>query len=307
MSFSSIRYGPGVTQEVGKDLSAIGAKKVCIMTDPYLATLPPLSAVKNALSAEQIFFDIYKKIRIEPTDKSFKDAINYAKQGDYDAFVALGGGSVIDTCKAANLYSTNSDAQFLDYVNKPIGKGKGVTHKLKPLIAIPTTSGTGSETTCIAIFDYEPLKTKTGIASRALKPTLALVDPLHTLYMHERVCANSGFDVLCHALESYTALRFNEREPRPESPDQRPVYQGSNPISDIWSLEALRIIKSFFKRAVYNNDDVEARSKMHLASSLAGIGFGNAGVHLCHGMSYPVSGMVKNYKASGYNAPYPIV
>jgi len=96
-------------------------------------------------------------------------------------------------------------------------------------------------------------------------------------------------------------------EPRPESPLDRPVYQGSNPVSDIWCLEAMRMLRKYFKRAVYNNDDVEARSKMHLASTFAGIGFGNAGVHLCHGMSYPISGMVKSYMPQDYKSSHPIV
>ncbi|XP_030071033.1 hydroxyacid-oxoacid transhydrogenase, mitochondrial [Microcaecilia unicolor] len=307
MAISNIRYGENVTQEVGMDLQNMGAKNVCVMTDKKLIQLPPVKAVLNSLVKNSVKFEMYDTVRVEPTDKSFKDAIEFARKRGFDAFVAVGGGSVIDTCKAANLYSSNLESDFLDYVNAPVGKGKAVNVPLKPLIAVPTTSGTGSETTGVAIFDFEELKTKTGIASRMIKPTLGILDPLHTLHMPERVAANSGFDVLCHALESYTALPFNLRSPCPSNPAIRPAYQGSNPISDMWAKHALRIVAKYFKRSVRNPEDREARFSMHLASAFAGIGFGNAGVHLCHGMSYPIAGLVKTYKAKDYNVDHPIL
>ncbi|KAM9308895.1 hydroxyacid-oxoacid transhydrogenase, mitochondrial [Gastrophryne carolinensis] len=307
MAMSTIRYGEGVTKEVGMDLQNMGASNVCVMTDKNLVKLPPVQSVLNSLTRSNIKFHLYDKVRVEPTDKSFKEAIQFARNESFDAYVAVGGGSVMDTCKAANLYDSSPEADFLDYVNAPIGKGKPITVNLKPLIAIPTTSGTGSETTGIAIFDYEALKAKTGIASRAIKPTLGLIDPEHTLHMPERVVANSGFDVLCHSLESYTALPYNMRGPCPTNPINRPAYQGSNPISDVWAIHALRIVSKYLKRAVKNPEDREARFSMHLASSFAGIGFGNAGVHLCHGMSYPIAGLVKKYKAKDYNVDHPIV
>ncbi|XP_063113466.1 hydroxyacid-oxoacid transhydrogenase, mitochondrial isoform X4 [Cavia porcellus] len=285
----------------------MGAKNVCLMTDKNLSQLPPVKAVMDSLVKNGINFQLYDNVRVEPTDTSFMDAIEFAKKGTFDAYVAVGGGSTMDTCKAANLYASSPQSEFLDYVNAPIGKGKPVSVPLKPLIAVPTTSGTGSETTGVAIFDYEHLKVKTGIASRAIKPTLGLVDPLHTLHMPGQVVANSGFDVLCHALESYTALPYHMRSPCPPNPISRPAYQGSNPISDIWSIQALRIVAKYLKRAVRNPDDLEARSNMHLASAFAGIGFGNAGVHLCHGMSYPISGLVKTYKAKDYSVDHPLV
>ncbi|XP_061550266.1 hydroxyacid-oxoacid transhydrogenase, mitochondrial isoform X1 [Phycodurus eques] len=307
MASSNVRYGEGVSGEIGMDLQNLGARHVCVMTDKNLCRLPPVKAVVESLANCGVPFKMYDSVRVEPTDGSFKDAIAFAKRGAFDAFVAVGGGSVIDTCKAANLYSCHPDARFLDFVNAPIGRGKPVTGALKPLIAVPTTAGTGSETTGVAIFDYEPLRAKTGIASRALRPTLGVVDPRHTLSMPARVAANSGFDVLCHALESYTALPYHRRAPCPPDPVRRPAYQGSNPISDVWARHALRVVAKYLKRAVGDPEDVEARSAMHLASVFAGIGFGNAGVHLCHGMSYPIAGNVKTHKADGYNVEHPLV
>jgi len=206
-----------------------------------------------------------------------------------------------------NLYTSCPDAGFLDFVNAPLGKGLPITAKLKPLVAVPTTAGTGSETTGTAIFDLVSKKAKTGIAHRNLKPTLGICDPINTRTMPSAVHASSGLDVLCHSLESWTAIPYYERTPRPQNPIQRPAYQGANPISDIFSLQALRDTVKYLPRAVKDPDDFEAQSKMLLAATLAGVGFGNAGVHLCHGMSYPISSQNPGYKHAGYQTDVPII
>ncbi|XP_078333311.1 hydroxyacid-oxoacid transhydrogenase, mitochondrial-like isoform X2 [Crassostrea virginica] len=307
MACSNIRYGEGVTQEIGMDCKNLGGRNICVMTDNNLVKLPAVEVVCEALEKEGLKYSVYDKCRVEPTDKSFKDAIDFATKGEFDLFVAVGGGSVMDTCKAANLYASNPKAEFLDYVNAPIGKGLPVTHKLKPLIAVTTTAGTGSETTGTAVFDLKHMRAKTGISNRELRPTLGIVDPLHLYSMPERVAAYSGIDVLCHAIESYTALPYYERVPRPVNPNMRPAYQGYNPVSDIWSKHALEITNKYIRRAVYDPSDIEARSVMHLASCYAGIGFGNAGCHLCHAMSYPISGLVKEFMSKGYDDDHPMV
>jgi hydroxyacid-oxoacid transhydrogenase len=312
MAVSSIRFGTGVTREVGSDLKDLGVRSALVFADPKLRAMKPAGAgnvvqtVLESLEQHGITAAVYDRIRVEPSDESFLDAITFARETSHDGFVAVGGGSTMDTAKAANLYATHPPEDFLDYVNPPIGKGLPVPGPLKPLIAIPTTAGTGSETTGVSIFDYKRLHAKTGIASRRLKPTLGLLDPDNTRTMPAPVAASTGLDILSHAVESYTAMPYTDR-PRPERPALRPAYQGANPISDIWSLEALRMVAAYLVRAVDDPEDEEARAQMLLAAAYAGVGFGNAGVHLPHGMSYPVSGNVKSYRAPGYDADHPLV
>ena len=306
MAASNVRFGAGVTREVGMDLVDLGVRKALVVTDANLARLAPVRTALSALEAAGVEAVVYDQVRVEPTDRSFRDAIQFGAAARIDGIVAVGGGSVIDTAKAVNLYTTYPPADFLDYVNAPIGRAMPVPGPLKPLIAIPTTAGTGSETTGVSIFDLAALGAKTGIASRRLKPTLGLLDPDNTRTMPPQVAASSGLDILSHALESYTALPYSSR-PRPERPSLRPAYQGSNPISDIWALQALRMVAQFLVRAVEDPADDEAREQMILAASYAGVGFGNAGVHLPHGMSDPVSGHVKAFYPAGYPNSHPLV
>ncbi|MBY0523278.1 MAG: iron-containing alcohol dehydrogenase [Gemmataceae bacterium] len=306
MATSSIRYGAGVTREIGAELADLGLRNVLVVTDPLVRKLPPAIAVLESLDEAKVRYQLFDRVRVEPTEESFQEAIAVAKAGDFQAFVAVGGGSVIDTAKAANLYATYPPADFLDYVNPPIGKGVPPPGPLRPLFAIPTTAGTGSETTGVAIFDLVRLHAKTGIAHRRLKPTLGLLDPDNTRTQPAAVAASAGLDVLSHALESYTAIPYDQR-PRPARPLLRPAYQGSNPISDVWVLQALRMVAESLPRAVADPSDDQARAQMILASAYAGVGFGNAGVHLPHGMSYPVSGMVRGFKPAGYDVDHPMV
>jgi hydroxyacid-oxoacid transhydrogenase len=306
MAAASVRFGPGVTREVGMDLADLGVRRALVVSDPVVARLPPVRAVLEALSDAGIDATLFDGVRIEPTDVSFREAIGFATSSPHDGIVAVGGGSVIDTAKAVNLYTTHPPADFLDYVNAPIGRALPVPGPLKPLIAVPTTAGTGSETTGVSIFDLTTMHAKTGIASRRLKPTLGLLDPDNTRTMPPQVAASSGLDILSHAVESFTAMPYTSR-PRPERPSLRPAYQGSNPISDIWALHALRLVAQYLVRAVEDPSDDEARGQMMLAAAYAGLGFGNAGVHLPHGMSYPVSGQVRGFRAPGYPAGHPLV
>jgi hydroxyacid-oxoacid transhydrogenase len=305
MAASNIRFGTGITREIGMDLVDLSARRVMVLIDPALVGTEVEQTVTRSLTDNEVGFEVFDEIRVEPTDGSFRAAADAATRGLFDALVAVGGGSTIDTAKAANLYST-WPSDFFDYVNAPIGKGLPVPGPLKPLIAVPTTAGTGSETTGVAIFDWVERHAKTGIAHRYLKPTLGIVDADNTRSLPPAVAASSGLDVLSHALESYTALPF-DRRPMPARPLERPAYQGSNPVSDVWALRALEIMAENLPRAVDDPSDDEARANMLLAAALAGIGFGNAGVHLPHGMSYPVAGMVKGFRPSGYAVDHPLI
>ena len=305
MDTSSIKFGPGVTREVGHDMQPLGIKRVMVVTDRNLANSEPVAVTLGALRAVGIDAVLFDQVRVEPTDSSFKEAIRFASEGKFEGYVVVGGGSSMDTAKAANLYATYP-AEFLAYVNPPIGGGRPIPGRLKPLIAIPTTAGTGSETTGVAIFDFLEMQAKTGIAHRALRPVMGIVDPDNTRTLPKMVAACTGLDVLSHALESLTALPYGQR-PAPEQPGLRPTYQGSNPISDIWAARAIEMVAHNLVGGFVDPEDDKARSAMLMAVTFAGIGFGNAGVHLPHGMSYPVSGMVREYVAEGYPTHHPMI
>jgi len=295
---TAIRFGRGALAEIGHDARELGLKRVALFTDRGVAGLEAVATVTSTLRAFDVDVVIYDEVRVEPTDKSFQAATRFATEGRFDGYVSVGGGSVIDTCKAANLYASYP-APFLTYVNAPIGDGQPVPGPLKPHIACPTTSGTGSECTGMAIFDLLERHVKTGIASRALRPTLALVDPDVTSTLPANVVAASGFDVLSHALESYTARPYTQRAV-PASPALRPMSQGANPWSDLGCIEALRRSGEHLVRAVRDAADKEARHGMMYAATLAGIAFGNSGVHLPHGMAYSVAGLIRDYRPDGY-------
>jgi alcohol dehydrogenase class IV len=302
---SRIKYGSGALREVGAEARDLGMTRVALVTDPQLAQMEFVATVAESLRAAGCDVALYAESSVEPTDVSFLAAAEFAKAGAFDGFVSVGGGSSIDTAKAANLYATYP-AAFDAYVNAPLGRGLPVPGPLRPHIACPTTSGTGAEVTGIAIFDYLEHRAKTGIASKRIRPTLGVIDPDVTASLPRTVVACSGFDVLSHALESYTARPYTARE-RPATPSARPSSQGANPFSDIACMEAMRILGQYIVRAVSDPGDMEARERMMFAATLAGIGFGNAGVHVPHAMSYAVAGLVPEYRAPDYPAREPIV
>jgi hydroxyacid-oxoacid transhydrogenase len=305
MQTSTIKYGFGATWEIGYEMKRLGSRHVMLVADPNLVNRDPVKIAMDSLQAADINFVLYSDVHIEPTDRSFQEAILSAKGGNFDGYVAVGGGSTMDTAKVANLYATHP-ADFFTYVNPPIGEGQPPPGPIKPMIAIPTTAGTGSETTGTAIFDYQDEHVKTGIAHQVLRPVMGIIDPNNTRSLPMMVAASTGFDVLCHAIESLTAIPYHQL-PAPQNPGLRPPYQGANPISDVWAARAIQMVAQNIIQSLQDPENDDARAEMILASTFAGIGFGNAGVHLPHAMSYPIAGMVRDYFPEGYAVDQPLI
>jgi hydroxyacid-oxoacid transhydrogenase len=305
VDFSGITFGPGVLAEAGETLAALGCHRIALFTDQAVGRLPAISVALASVRAAKLDVAVYEDVHVEPTDASFLTAARFAREGRFDGYLSIGGGSVIDTCKAAALYSTYP-AEFLAYVNAPIGEGRPIPGPLPAHVACPSTCGTGSECTGIAVFDHLGLRAKTGIVSRRLRPARALIDPSLTRSLPPMVVAASGFDVLCHALESFTARPYTARA-RPASATDRPMSQGRNPWSDVGAREALGLAGRFLVRAVNDAADTEAREGLSWAATLAGIAFGNSGCHLPHAMSYSVAGLVRDYRCPGYPPKEPLV
>ena len=293
-------FGAGCLAEAGEHARELGLKRVALFTDASLRDSAHVAAVRTALATAGVEATLYDEVAVEPNTASFQAAARFAAEGRFDGYVSVGGGSVMDTCKAANLYATHP-AEFMTYVNAPIGAGQKVPGALKPHIACPTTSGTGSEMTGIAIFALTDINAKTGIISRRLIPTIALIDPTVTATLPRSVVAASGFDCMSHALESLTARPWPRRL-NPARGASRPVSQGANPFSDALAGEALKGVGAYLVRAICDASDLEARTEMMYAAMLAGIAFNAAGCHLPHGLSYAVSGLVRDFHLPGYPA-----
>jgi hydroxyacid-oxoacid transhydrogenase len=300
-----IKFGPGAVDDAGWELKRLGVRRALLVTDPGVAALGHPDRVREAIEREGIEVVLYDRARVEPTLESLQDAADFAKDAGVDGFVSVGGGSSIDTAKVADLITTHP-APVMDYVNPPVGEGKKPPSPLKPHLAIPTTSGTGAEATTVAVLDVPDQHVKTGISHRYLRPSQGIVDPELVRTLPAEVTSSTGLDVVCHAAESYLSKPFDARE-RPESPDDRPPYQGANPVADVWSAKALEYGGRFLRRAVEDPDDLEARGSMMLAASMAGVGFGSAGVHIPHACAYPIAALKHAYSPPGYPDDHPFV
>jgi hydroxyacid-oxoacid transhydrogenase len=304
MEMSPIKFGLGATEEIAYDAQRLGLGRVLVVTDRNIAGLGLPERIRALLGEQGIKADVYDGVEVEPTDRSMEEAAEYARTKEFDGLIGVGGGSALDTCKAVNLLATYP-APLLDYINKPVGRGKPVPGPLKPMIAVPTTAGTGSETTAVAVTHVLAEHLKAGVSHRLLRPALGIVDPLNTLTAPPEVTAAAGADILTHAIESYTTRPFNARSKH--HPPDRPAYIGANPASDMWCEKAIEYVGRYLRRAVLNGLDLEARLHLALAANYAGVGFGNAGVHIPHAVAYPIAGLVRDWVPPGYRTSHALV
>src|SRR5215211_1103056 len=263
MEATPLKYGQGAAEEVGWEVKRMGVGRLMLVSDPGVVEAGITPRIRELIEAEGIEVEVWDRSRVEPTGDSLQAAADFAVEGEFDGFVAVGGGTSIDTAKVSDLIATHG-GEIMDYVNSPVGGGKKPPSPLKPLLAVLTTT------------------------------------------MPPEVTSSCGLDVVCHAAESYLTKPYDER-PRPESPDDRPPYQGSNPVADIWSAKALEYGGKYLRRAVDDGEDIEARGAMMLGASLAGIGFGSAGVHIPHACAYPIAGLKHEYQPPGYPKDHPFV
>jgi len=269
MATSSIKYGPGVTREVGYDMKKLGSSRVMVVTDPNLSDSEPVTVSLQALREVNIETVLFDRARVEPTDTSFKEVIKFASSGNFDGFIGIGGGSSMDTAKIANLFSTYP-AELLTYVNAPIGKGQPVPGPLKPMIAIPTTAGTGSEVTIWAVITNTKDNYKMAPGGWKLLPKVALVDPMMTVSMPPLLTAATGMDALSHAVEAYCNV-------------------AAMPQTDALAMAAIRLIAKHLGPAAANGSNIEAREGMAMASLEAGMAFSSAGCGGIHALGHQLS------------------
>jgi len=260
-----ILFGPKAVERLGAAVKKYGGKKVLMVIDPGFAKTRFFPKVTEALKKEGFSFVLFDGVEPEPRAEVAERSGDLARKEGCDFVLGVGGGSAMDTAKAAAILATNQgrvkDYQGLDRVPRP-GLPKGM---------VPTTAGTGSEVTFTAVFVNEEEKKKAGINSPYLYPEMSILDPELTLDLPPAVTAYTGMDALAHAIESYTSL-------------------AANPLSEMFSLEAVKRIGRSLRRAVEKGSDLDARSDMLLGSLLAGIGLANAGVTAVHSLSYPLGG-----------------
>lgn len=260
---SSIVYGPGAVESIGEQVAGQCVKKVLIVTDKIMVQLGNVEIVSKALGKKGIEFEVFDEVATEPTIDFVEAGLKKYRETGCQGLVAVGGGSPIDTAKAISVMSTNSGS-IRDYKGLDKIKNAGA-----PLVAVPTTSGTGSEATRIAVITDEENDVKMMLGSNYMLPCVAIADPLLTLGMPQGLTAATGIDALTHAIEAYVSVK-------------------NNPMSDIFALSAIRLISGNLRMAWSNGKNVEARSNMMLGALHGGIAFSNSSVALVHGMARPL-------------------
>lgn len=301
-----VTFGRGCLAEAGARAARLGMSRVALFTDPFLRDGPYVETVSNSLKIAGIDVAVFSEIRIEADDASVERGAKFLSDGDFDGVISVGGGSVMDTAKAAMLYALYPTDDFLDYFAAPIGAGKPMPGPLMKHIACPTTSGTGSECTSISVIRITALDTKFVLANPVMLANDALIDPACCDSLPGNIVASTGFDLLCHALECYTAKAYTQWA-KIEDPRKRQLIQGANPWSDLSARKALEIAGQFLARGVNDASDHEARDQLMWGASLAGMAFGNSGTHLAHAMSYGVTHLMRDITTKDYPVQSPFI
>lgn len=255
--------GNGSAEQVGDEVKKLGVKKGLIVTDKIMVKINALSGIKSALEKSGISYVIYDGVATEPTGEIVQEGIQAFKQNGCDFLIAVGGGSPIDTAKAISVMVTNPGS-----IENYMGAGK-IAKPGAPLVAIPTTAGTGSEVTPYTIVTDTKKNVKMLIASPLVIPQIAIVDPIMTLTCPRSVTSTVGLDALTHAIEAYVSLR-------------------AQPITDIFCLSAIKLLSGNLRQAWANGNNLEARENVMMGALQAGIAFSNSSVALVHGMSRPI-------------------
>jgi len=301
-----VTFGRGCLAEAGARAARLGMSRVALFTDPFLRDGPYVETVSHSLKIAGIDVAVFSEIRIEADDASVERGAKFLSDGDFDGVISVGGGSVMDTAKAAMLYALYPTDDFLDYFAAPIGAGKPMPGPLMKHIACPTTSGTGSECTSISVIRITALDTKFVLANPVMLANDALIDPACCDSLPGNIVASTGFDLLCHALECYTAKAYTQWA-KIEDPRKRQLIQGANPWSDLSARKALEIAGQFLARGVNDASDHEARDQLMWGASLAGMAFGNSGTHLAHAMSYGVTHLMRDITTKDYPVQSPFI
>lgn len=256
-----VRFGAGVAAEVGKEALLMGMRRVFLVTDQGLLDTPFYGEIEQSLQAAGLTVSVYSQVVLDPTAQSINQAIQAYRASGADSLVALGGGSPMDTAKAVGVLALGGDDDIVAYT---FG-GPKTPQGIPPLVCLPTTAGTGSEVTFIAIVTYNG--SKRIVRHPGMAPALALVDPNLSLSLPPGLTASTGLDALAHALEALTSSQ-------------------SNAVTDELALEAIAHIGAWLPRAVEDGSDLEARTQMSKAATDAGLAFLNARVHLGHAVGH---------------------
>jgi alcohol dehydrogenase class IV len=296
----AIRVGADAANELGYQLGQIGLSgegRGLIVTDSDLASLGHVDRVADELEADGFDVDVYDGVEREPSIEAVEECISFVREemgeDGYDFYLGLGGGSCMDTAKATRAVVANG-GDVLDYVAAPTGAGEDLTESGPPLILLPTTAGTGSEISPVAILSVPEKGIKEGISSTHVRADAAVLDPTLTTTLPPDLTAKTAMDALGHAIEGYTTHRYDDLL-RPEDPADRPVYAGRTGFTEMFSEKAIDLLSSNVRRVVNNGDDIEARGAMLKGALFGAIAGLTAGASLAHAMAYPVGNNYHTY------------